>query len=212
MQDRTSVVIIDDDELIAAAIAALCEKLPGIVVIGQASDGVKGLQLIEDVVPQLALVDLVMPQLSGFELVVRARRKQLPTSIVILSGNPDEEWCIRAMHAGAAGYLLKSSPFQELQLAIQSVAGGSKYVCSAMTQALVQQPRETGDCTRLTSRQREILQLIVEGKSNKEIAAGLDLGIKTIEKHRAQIMLRLEAHSAAQLVFKAINNRFVLVP
>ena len=128
MSQSISIVVVDDDQLVAECVGALCEALLGAKVLGFATNGEDGLALIERYHPQIALVDLCMPTLSGIDVVIEARMRQLPTRCVILTGSPDELSCLTAMRAGAAGYLLKTSVIDELPLALSEVSSGNTYV------------------------------------------------------------------------------------
>jgi DNA-binding NarL/FixJ family response regulator len=128
MSQSISLVVVDDDQLVAECVGALCEALLGAKVLGYATNGLDGLALIERYHPQVALVDLCMPTLSGIDVVIEARMRQLPTRCVILTGSPDELSCLTAMRAGAAGYLLKTSVIDELPLALSEVCSGNTYV------------------------------------------------------------------------------------
>ena len=212
MSNLISVVIVDDDEMVAAAMSALCEKVKGVEVVGRANDGRDGLALVEKLVPQVALVDLMMPTLNGIDLVAMARQKGLPTRMVILTASRDPELCVRAMEAGAAAYLLKLSGVDELGIAIHAVVNGKMYITPEMAESYLRQSAVRPQPEHLTLRHREILQLVVGGRTNKEIAGILNVGVKTIEKHRAELMRRLGVHSTASLVWHAILHRLVMPP
>src|SRR2546422_8793297 len=142
MSNLISVVIVDDDEMVAAAMSALCEKVKGVEVVGRANDGRDGLALVEKLVPQVALVDLMMPTLNGIDLVAMARQKGLPTRMVILTASRDPELCVRAMEAGAAADLLKLSGVGELGIAIYAVVNGKVYITPKRAESFLAQPND----------------------------------------------------------------------
>jgi DNA-binding NarL/FixJ family response regulator len=128
MSQSISLVVVDDDQLVAECVGALCQALFGAKVLGTATNGEDGLALIEVLRPQIALVDLCMPRLSGIEVVTEVRQRHFPTRCIILTGNPDEEFCLLALRAGAAGYMLKTSVIDELPFALSLVSAGNRYV------------------------------------------------------------------------------------
>jgi DNA-binding NarL/FixJ family response regulator len=202
--------VIDDDELIAHALSALCQRIPNIEVLGQATNGTDGLLLMERLVPQLALVDLLMPRFSGIDVLKAARQKRLRTRSIIVTGSGDQEWCARALRAGAAGYMLKGGAVAELRLAVHTVARGKKYVSEYFTDALDRSLVHLEDKTNLTPRHRQVLQLIVEGHSSKQIGDILKISLKTVEKHRAELMRRLRVKGTAELVKHALLHHLVV--
>jgi DNA-binding NarL/FixJ family response regulator len=166
--------------------------------------------------PDVALIDIGMPGLNGLELAARAAREAPGTRVVILSMHSTPSYVAQALRAGVRGYLLKDAAAAELSLVLRAVARGDTYLSPAISKQLVEallrrapdaqgEQARGGELELLTSRQREILQLVAEGKSTKEIAALLDLSAKTVETHRAQIMERLEIHDLAGLVRYAVR-------
>ncbi len=203
--DRTiSTVVIDDDALVAVAIGHLAGRIGGVEILGVAMTGWGGMALIEKLRPRVALVDPVILDLSGIDLITRVVRKKLPTRVVVLAGSSDGELCWRARKAGAAGYLLKSSLEEELGIAIRAAADGKLYVTPTMMQHFWKESAK-GSKVRLTLRQREILQLIVSDKTNKEIAGILNIEVRTVEKHRAELKRRFEVNGTAGLVWNALR-------
>ncbi len=208
------VVIAEDHALVRAGICSLLEKLPGIEVVGEASDGREALDLLRTRAPHVALLDISMPGMNGLEAAARAARKFPATRVVVLSMHASEEYVHQALQAGAAGYLLKDAGAAELELAVRAAARGETYLSPAVSkQVVADYVRRTGAGTpaprALTSRQREILQLIAEGHSTREIASHLDLSVKTVESHRAALMARLDIHDVAGLVRYAIRSGLV---
>jgi DNA-binding NarL/FixJ family response regulator len=136
MTQSISLVVVDDDQVVAECVGAICESLFGAEVLGFATNGEDGLALMERVRPQIALLDLCMPLLSGIEVIAKASERHFPTRCIVLTGNPDQESCITAMRAGAAGYLLKASAIDELPTALQAVSEGKTYVTPRLKDAL----------------------------------------------------------------------------
>jgi DNA-binding NarL/FixJ family response regulator len=204
------VLVADDHALFRAGIRKLLQSFGGIEVVGEAADGHEALRLSSTVRPDVLLMDIGMPGLNGVEAAARLTREGPPPRVIILSMHTGEEHVLRAVRAGAAGYLLKDAPPAELEAAVRAVARGEIYLSPAVSRYVVEDyvRRAAGDRSpldRLTSRQREVLQLIAEGNTTKAIAARLGLSVKTVETHRAQLMERLEARDVAALVRLAIR-------
>lgn len=193
----------------------MLEQIPNVLVVGEAGDGREALKLVEQYRPHLALMDITMPVMNGLEATVRMVKEFPGTRVVMLSVHTDEEYVLQALRAGAVGYLLKDAGRAELEIAVAAVARGETYLSPAVSRHVVgDYVRRTGSGTEgrletLTPRQREILQLIAEGKSTKEIASILDVSVKTVETHRAQLMERLDIHDVAGLVRYAIRTGVV---
>lgn len=204
------VLVADDHALFRAGIRKLLQSFGGIEVVGEAADGHEALRLSSTVRPDVLLMDIGMPGLNGVEAAARLTREGPPPRVIILSMHTGEEHVLRAVRAGAAGYLLKDAPPAELEGAVRAVARGEIYLSPAVSRYVVEDyvRRAGGDRSpldRLTSRQREVLQLIAEGNTTKAIATRLGLSVKTVETHRAQLMERLEARDVAALVRLAIR-------
>ena len=209
------VLLADDHTLMRAGIRALLEKVPDVEVVGEANDGRQALSLVESVRPHIVLMDIAMAKLNGLEAAARLARESPDVKVIILSMHTSEEYVVRALRAGAAGYLLKNSAIAEVQLALQAVLRGETYLSraipgEAIASRLASLPRSPDPLERLTPRQREILQLIGESKSTKEIAFELKVSAKTVETHRAQLMSRLNMHDVASLVRYAIRAGLVI--
>ena len=207
-------VLADDHVLVRAGIRSLLGTLPGVAVVAEARDGLEALGLVEKLRPDIVLMDIAMPGLNGLEATARIARDHPETRVIILSMHVSEEYGARALRAGAAGYLPKDADVRELELAIGAVARGDTYLSPAVSTHVVADYRrrlaEAPDVlARLTPRQREVLQLLAEGSSTKEIAFRLKLSIKTVETHRAQIMERLDIHDLAGLVRFAVRTGLV---
>jgi len=211
------VVLADDHNLVRAGIRALLERMPEVQVVGEASDGRQALALILREKPDLALLDIGMPALNGLEAAERIAREAPRTRLVMLSMHSNESYVAQALRLGVVGYLLKDSCVDELPVLLRAVARGETYLSPGISKQVVDalKARLTGGGDQgspallLTPRQREILQLVAEGKSTKEIASDLGVSIKTVETHRAQMMDRLGIHDVPGLVRYAI--RFGLI-
>jgi DNA-binding NarL/FixJ family response regulator len=208
------VVLADDHVLIRAGLRALLHSLPNIEVIGEASDGHEAIDVIAKHQPDVVIMDIGMPGLNGVD---SARRivKQVPgTRIIILSMHANEEYVGRALEAGAMGYLLKGAEPAELELVLKAVMRGETYLSPSISKHLVQdylshRKEKTHPLPDLTVRQREVLQLIAEGCSTKDIANKLKLSVKTVDTHRSELMHRLDIHDVAGLVRYAIRTGLV---
>jgi DNA-binding NarL/FixJ family response regulator len=206
------IILADDHHLVRAGIRALLDQLSGVTVIAEASDGHEALKLVEALQPDVVLADIAMPGLNGLALAERIAAKSSKVRIIILSMHHSEAYVMQALRAGVSGYLLKDTSVGELELAIKSIAAGGKYLSPAVSSQVVNRylhgstGEETGTPQRLTPRQREILQLIAEGHGTKEIAQRLNISVKTVETHRAELMLRLDIHDVAGLVRYAIQT------
>ena len=210
MKKNLRIVLADDHALVRAGFRALLQSLDGIEVVAEAENGVQALELIERHLPDLVLMDIAMPGLNGLEAAARAAKSAPEVKIIILSMHANEEYVLQSLKAGAKGYLLKDAGLAELQLALESVSSGQTFLSPAISKHLIDAYVErTSDgmepFTLLTSRQREILQLIAEGATTKEIAQKLGVSVKTVETHRTQLMQRLDIHDLAGLVRYAIR-------
>jgi DNA-binding NarL/FixJ family response regulator len=204
------VLVADDHALFRAGVRKLLQSFEGIQVVGEAADGHEALRLSGTERPDVLLMDIGMPGLNGVEAAARLTREGPRPRVVILSMHTGEDHVLRAIRAGAAGYLLKDASPAELEAAVRAAARGEIYLSPAISRYVVDDyvRRAGGDRSpldRLTSRQREVLQLIAEGNTTKAIATRLGLSVKTVETHRAQLMERLEARDVATLVRLAIR-------
>ncbi len=204
------VLLAEDHTLVRAGIRALLESLEGIEVVAEAADGREALRLAQTHHPDILLMDITMKELNGLEAAARLAKERPSTRVIILSMHADQAYVHQALQAGARGYLLKGSDLTELELALKAVARGDTYLSPAVSKHFVgdllngRKPT-ANPLDELTPRQREILQLVAEGRTTKEIASRLDLSIKTVETHRAQLMERLDIHDVAGLVKFAIR-------
>src|ERR1700720_4109471 len=208
------ILLADDHALVRAGIRTLLEKIPNVEVVGEASTGRQALEMLKTKLPNLVFMDIAMAELGGLEALPRITKDFPGVRVIILSAHANEEYVIRALRSGAAGYMLKDSATAELELAITSVSEGKTYLNPSISRPVIDSYLERvggplSPLEQLTPRQREILQLIAEGKNTKDIASDLDISVKTIESHRLQLMERLNIHDIPGLVRYAIRNGLV---
>lgn len=211
---QVRVLLADDHALVRAGLRKLLESLPDIEVVGEADDGQAVLTLAGQLHPHLVLMDIAMPGLNGLEAAARLTKLHPQTRVLILSMHQNEDYVRQALRAGAAGYLLKDAAPVELEHALKAVLRGQTYLSPAVSKGVmsdyVQRLRgEESPGEALTPRQREVLQLVAEGKSTKEIARRLGLSVKTVETHRSQLMKQLDLHDVAALVRYAIRTGLI---
>lgn len=204
------VLLADDHSLMRAGLRALLKSLELVQVVAEAGNGHEAIQLAEQHQPDIVIMDIGMPELNGLEATARMVKLTPAPRIIVLSMHANEEYVRRALQAGAAGYLLKGAEPAELELAIKAVMRGETYLTPAVSKQVVQNylhPREmkTSPIQELTPRQREVLQLVAEGHSTKDIAQKLNLSAKTVDTHRTELMQRLDIHDIAGLVRYAIR-------
>lgn len=188
----------------------ILRTLDGVQVVAETQDGRSAIELVETLRPDVALLDISMPDLNGIETAARIRIRFPQTRVVILSMHAGKDYVAQALRAGASGYLLKDATPAELESALRAVARGETYLSPRISGAVVEKylqsaDRAAGPLEALTPRQREILRLIAEGRSTKEMAAELGVSIKTVETHRALLMERLDIHDVAGLVRFAVR-------
>jgi DNA-binding NarL/FixJ family response regulator len=193
-------------------IRSLLQKLPELDVVGEAADGPEALQLIRQHEPDLVLMERVMPKLNGLEVTARVKKELPKVRVIILSLDAAGEYVRQALRCGAAGYLLKNASVEELETAVRVVASGNTYLSPQLSKDLIDYMHPLNEGTlfeRLTPRQQQILLLIAEGRSTKEIALALDISVKTVESHRKQLTDRLDIHDLAGLIRYAIKAKLI---
>lgn len=210
------VLLADDHSLVRAGIRALLQRINGVTVVAEAENGEEALQLIARHKPDLALLDIAMPGLGGLEAAAKIAEDFPSVRVIILSMHSDQEYVMRALRAGARGYLLKGARTSELELAVMAVARGETYLSPAASDHVVNDVvrrwrGELGPLDRLSRRQRQVLQLIVEGQTRKQIAQKLKVSAKTVDTYRAQLMDHLNIHDVAGLVRFAITEGLIQV-
>lgn len=212
----TRVLVADDHALVRAGICALVERLEGVSVIAEAGDGREALRLIREHRPEIVLLDITLPELNGFEVLDLTVREFPEISLIVLSVHELEEYAIRALTLGAMGYLPKSAASTELELAIRCVLRKERYVSPELSKkALLEHARYAAEgrspIAELTPRQQEVLRLIAARHTTKDIAHRLNISVKTVESHRAQLMERLNIHDVAGLVHYAIRMGLISI-
>jgi len=211
--DTIRVLVADDGALVRAGFRSVLHTFPGVEVVAEAADGAEALELIARHQPQVVLMDISMPRLNGLEALERISKEFPNVRVIIVSMYTSAEFMVYALRAGAAGYLTKNSSPAELELAVRAAARGDSYLSPVMakfvTSDYVKRVEPASPLERLTSRQREILQLIAEGHSSKEIAKTLELSVNTVEAHRTHLMKALDIHDIAGLVRFAIRTGLV---
>lgn len=202
--DKVRILLADDHALVRAGIRALLEGMPGVEVVAEAGDGHQALELIGSLQPDIALLDIGMQHLNGIEVAYRVLKEFARVRVVILSMHANQEYVWHAVRAGVAGYLLKDAMPAELELAIKAAMRGETYLTPSVSRQILDDYRSRaaagpGPLDALTPRQREILQLVAEGRTTKEIAYLLNLSVKTVDVHRAELMERLGIRHVAGL-------------
>ncbi len=204
------VLLADDHALVRAGIRALLQNIAGIQVVAEADDGQEALRLIKTHQPDVVLMDISMPGLNGLEVAAQVAKDFPTVRVIMLSMHANEEYVLQALRAGAVGYLLKGARTAELELAVMAVARGETYLSPEASKHVIggyvqRASHEPTAVEKLTPRQREILQLIAEGYTRKQIAQKLNISVKTFDTYRAQLMNQLDVHDVAGLVRYAIS-------
>ncbi len=213
---QITVLLVEDHTVVRKGIRRLIEDDSRIRVVGEASNGRDALALAQRLQPDVAVVDVGLPELNGIDFTRQLRTVSEHTAVVILSMHGDQAYVRRALQAGAKGYLLKDSEDQDLIKAILAVAAGSSYFDPTVSRVVLDgflgaatAPESEDELARLTDREREVLQLVAEGKSSKEIAQILGLSVSTVESHRKHIMEKLDLHNTAAIVRFAVRKGIV---
>jgi DNA-binding NarL/FixJ family response regulator len=212
----TTVVVADDHTVVRKGLRFLLQSDPSIEVVGEAGDGRQALQLASELHPDVVVLDITMPQLNGIDVAAQLRKRDSGMGIVILSMHCDETFLLRALAAGAQAYLMKDAAESDLVQAVKAVASHKMYFSPLIAHTLMQdyvrqmqRGNKEDSYDLLTDREKEVLQLLAEGKSNKEAANILDLSLYTVETHRSRIMQKLNLHSTAEIVLYAVRKRIV---
>ena len=213
---KVRILLADDHTVMRAGLRALLERQPNLEVVGEAEDGRQTVELASSHVPDVVVMDIAMPNLNGVEATRRMVSKQPTISVVILSMYSDESYVMRALEAGARAYLLKDSAVTDLIRAIEAVSQGKSFFSPKISRILAEeyvralkQKGVADSYELLTTREREILQLLAEGKTNKEVATSLNISVYTAETHRGNILQKLNLHSTAELVLYAVRKGII---
>ncbi len=210
MPDEITVILVDDHSLVRKGFRRMLEDEADIRVVGEAGSGREALEVARRLKPRVVVMDMSMPEMDGVEATRELRKMLQDTSVLIVSMYSQENYVRTAFEAGAQGYILKNADEVDLGAAIRDIAAGKRVVDAGVEAA--GREDEADSLERLTPRERQILQLIAEGNSNKEIAAMLTLSVNTVSVHRANLMDRLGVHRTAELVLYAIRKGLVRVP
>jgi two-component system response regulator NreC len=211
------ILLADDQGVVRRGMRALLETEAGVEIVAEASDGQEALRLLDSTVPDLVILDVAMPRLNGIDVAAQARKRRPGLRVIVLSMYSDESYVVRALAAGARGYLLKEATDDDLLPAVRAVAAGKTFFSPAVSAMLLEdhmrhlEQRGLEDSYHLlTDREREVLQLLAEGHSNREVAAALDVGLSTVETHRANLMQKLNLHNTAEIVLYAVRKRVIV--
>jgi two-component system response regulator NreC len=208
----TRILLADDHKIIREGLKALLEKAPDMEVIAEAQDGLTAVRLSQKLKPDVVIMDIGMPDLNGIEATRQILAQYRNIKVVALSMHSDRRFVLQMLEAGASGYLLKDSAFEELISSIHTVMSNHPYLSPKITDVVIKEylysmsRTETTVFRVLTAREREVLQLLAEGKATKQIASALNVSVKTVETHRQQIMEKLDLHSVAELTKYAIRE------
>jgi DNA-binding NarL/FixJ family response regulator len=209
MRDKITVLLVDDHSLVRRGFRRILEDDPDITVVAEAADGTEAIRLTQELHPRVIVMDCAMPGMNGLQATRKILQREPQALVLMLSMHPEDTLVRQALEAGARGYILKNAVDLELGAAIRRVAAGETVLDSQLARpAVLKGERSSG----LTQRELEILQMIVAGKSAKEIASALDLSVNTVSVHRANIMDALGIHKTAELVTYAIRNGLVNLP
>ena len=211
--EKKKILIVEDHTILREGLKALLTTNPDIEIAGEAGDGREAIWLVEKLDPDMVMMDLSMPRMDGMQAIREIKRRWPKMKILALTAHKTEEYVLTTLKAGADGYLLKDSTYQEMMTAVKSVLGGKRYLSPGISEGVIEgylegkQPiKVQGAWDNLTSREREVLKLIAEGYRNKEIADLLVISPKTVEKHRANLMIKLNFHNVSELTAYAIEK------
>lgn len=217
MSRKRRIVIAEDHTIIRQGLKALLASSQDLEVVGEAEDGLKAIKCVEQIEPDLLLLDLNMPRMDGISVIKDIKKRYHNIKIVALTMHKNEEYVLSSFRSGVDGYCLKSSSHEELMLAIRAVLDGKRYVAPDISEKVLEgylegkkSIKEKSSWDSITSREREVLKLVAEGNQNKAIADLLSISKKTVEKHRSNIMEKLDLHSASALTAYAIEKGLVV--
>jgi len=216
MQNKLQIVLADDHTILREGLRALLSAVPNFEIVGEAGNGREAVRCVEKLGPDLLLMDLSMPRMSGMDAISEIKKRYPETKIIALTVHKTEEYLLSTLQAGVDGYVLKDATHDELVMAIHSVMAGRPYLSPGISDKVIEGYLEgkenslsVSSWQRLSQREREVLKLIAEGYKNKEIAEDLCISLKTVEKHRANLMKKLDLHNAAGLTVYAVERGLV---
>jgi DNA-binding NarL/FixJ family response regulator len=214
MRPKVRVLLCDDHPLFRDGVRAILLETPHFEVAGEAENGKQAVEIARKLRPDIILMDVAMPLLSGFEAVQRIRKFDAKVGILMLTVLAEEDLVARCLDAGASGYILKDAPRSQLLYALQAICRGETYLSPKVAKGLVRHYVERPDRTRsryefLTDREREVLILLAEASSMKDVARRLNLSVKTVDSHKVNLMRKLDLHDRTQLIRYAIRNRLI---
>ena len=216
MENKLNIVLADDHTILREGLRALLAADSNFEIVGEARDGREAVRCVEKLGPDLILMDLSMPRMSGMDAIREIKRRYPDTKIIALTVHKTEEYLLTTLQAGADGFVLKDATHDELILAIKNVMSGKSYLSPGVSEKVIEGylkgkegSRALGSWESLSQREREVLKLIAEGYKNKEIAEDLCISLKTVEKHRANLMKKLDLHNAAALTVYAVEKGLV---
>lgn len=213
MDNKFRIVLADDHTILREGLRALLSADPEFEVVGEAQDGREAVRCVEKLEPDLLVIDLSMPRMSGMDAIREVKKRYPDTRVIALTVHKTEEYILTTLQAGADGYVLKDATHDELVLAIKNVMAGNSYLSPGISEKVIEgylvgreNSRSMSAWETLSQREREVLKLIAEGYKNKEIADDLCISLKTVEKHRANLMKKLDLHNAAALTIYAVEK------
>lgn len=216
MNKKSRLLIADDHTLLRAGLCSLLSQDPDIDIVGEAANGRDAIQLVGTLSPHLVIMDLNMPGMNGFEAIVDIKRRFPATKVLVLTIHKTEEYIHESLRAGADGYVLKDATHDELRVAVRSILNGKSYLSPDISGKVINGYLGTGSNSngsttwdKLTHREREVLKLVAEGHQNKHIAEFYSLSVKTVEKHRSNLMKKLDLHNTSKLTAYAIERGLV---
>lgn len=215
--EKIRILIVDDHAILREGIRALLASYDDIEVVGEASDGIEAVEKAREMTPDLVLMDIAMPGLGGLEATLEVRKVSPKSKVLVLTQYDNKEYIFRFLKAGAAGYVLKKAVGSELISAIRAVHGGDSFLYPSIAKTVIEgylKPKiEEAEATydRLTDREKQVLKLVAEGRTSKDIAGELTVSVKTVMAHRANIMEKLGLHSRTELIKYAIRNKLIEV-
>lgn len=215
---RIRVLLADDHDVLRKGIRFLLSEDPSVAIVGEVADGREAVERASELNPDVVIIDIAMPHLNGIEATAQITRRNWNTRVIILSMYSDEEYVLRALAAGAKGYLLKDCAEPDMLRAVRYVARGKPFFSPAIVEVLLddhvrrlQREGLQDSYELLTDREKEVLQLLAEGRTNKEAAALLGLGVSTVDTHRLNLMHKLDLHNTAELVLYAVRKKILKV-